>query len=99
MSRSQAPRCAATAALRAGAGKLTIAAPERVASGLALAIPEARVIALAETPDGGFDVSGCDALAPIAEGVKALVMGPGMQDKTRSVMFVRAMLSMFSAAR
>ena len=40
---------AATAALRAGAGKLTIAAPERVAQGLALALPEARVIGLAET--------------------------------------------------
>ncbi|MDM0032279.1 NAD(P)H-hydrate dehydratase [Variovorax sp. J22P271] len=87
---------AATAALRVG--ELTIAAPERVASGLALAIPEARVIALEETPDGGFDVSGCEALAPIAEGLKALVMGPGMQDESRSVMFVRAMLLMFSGS-
>lgn len=86
---------AAEAALRAGAGKLTIAAPERVAPGLALAIPEARVIALAETPDGGFHASGCEALEPIADGVSALVMGPGMLDETRSVRFVRDMLPMF----
>ena len=38
---------AGVAALRAGAGKLTIAVPERVASGLALASPEARVRAIA----------------------------------------------------
>ncbi|MDM0023636.1 NAD(P)H-hydrate dehydratase [Variovorax saccharolyticus] len=86
---------AATAALRAGAGKLTIAAPEPVAAGLALAIPEARVIALAETRAGGFHASGCEALAPIAEGVSALVMGPGMLDEARSVLFVRELLPLF----
>ncbi len=86
---------AAVAALRAGAGKLTIAAPERVAQGLALAIPESRVIALAETRGGGFQARGCDALAPIAGRVSAVVVGPGMQDEERSVPFVRALLPLF----
>lgn len=86
---------AGIAALRAGAGKLTIAAPAQVAQGLALAIPEARVIALAETRNGGFHASGCDALAPIAERVSALVMGPGMLDEARSVLFVRDLLPLF----
>lgn len=89
---------AAEAALRAGAGKLTIAAVERVAAGLALAIPEARVIALAETRDGGFHASGCRALAPIAESVSSLVMGPGMLDEDRSVSFVREMLPLFRSS-
>ena len=45
---------AATAALRAGAGKLTIATGASVAQLVALALPEARVIGLAETEQGGF---------------------------------------------
>jgi hydroxyethylthiazole kinase-like uncharacterized protein yjeF len=86
---------AAIAALRAGAGKLTVAAPERVAQGLALAIPEARVMGLAETRAGGFAARDCDRLGPLAERVSAVVLGPGMLDEARSVAFVRAMLPLF----
>jgi ADP-dependent NAD(P)H-hydrate dehydratase len=86
---------AAVAALRAGAGKLTIAAPERVALGLALAIPESRVIALAESRRGGFLESGCKALAPMAPRISALVLGPGMLDEGRSAAFVHALLPLF----
>ena len=43
---------AGVAALRAGAGKLQIATAASVAPQLALAVPEARVIGLAETEDG-----------------------------------------------
>ena len=45
---------AATAALRAGAGKLTVATGASVAQLVASAMPEARVIGLAETEAGGF---------------------------------------------
>jgi len=86
---------AAVAALRAGAGKLTVAAPERVAQGLALAIPEARVMGLAETRAGGFAARDCARLGPLAERVSAVVLGPGMLDEARSVAFVRAMLPLF----
>ena len=86
---------AAIAALRAGAGKLTVAAPERVALGLALAIPEARVMGLAETRGGGFAARDCDRLGPLAERVSAVVLGPGMLDEARSVAFVRTMLPLF----
>jgi ADP-dependent NAD(P)H-hydrate dehydratase len=86
---------AAIAALRAGAGKLTVAAPERVAQGLALAIPEARVMGLAETRAGGFAARDCDRLGPLAERVSAVVLGPGMLDEARSVAFVRTMLPLF----
>lgn len=89
---------AAVAALRAGAGKLTVAAPERVAQGLALAIPEARVMGLAETRAGGFAARDCDRLGPLAERVSAVVLGPGMLDEARSVAFVRAMLPLFRAS-
>lgn len=86
---------AGVAALRAGAGKLTIAVPERVAIGLALAIPEARVIGLAEARGGGFLPRGCDSLAALAPQVAALVLGPGMLDEKRSTAFVRTLLPMF----
>lgn len=86
---------AAIAALRAGAGKLTVAAPERVALGLALAIPEARVMGLAETRGGGFAARDCDRLGPLAEKVSAVVLGPGMLDEARSAAFVRTMLPLF----
>src|SRR5690606_33994751 len=86
---------AAIAALRAGAGKLTIAAPERVAQGLALAIPESRVMGLAETRAGGFAARDCDRLAPLSETCSAVVLGPGMLDEARSVAFVRELLPLF----
>lgn len=86
---------AAVAALRAGAGKLTMAAPERVAQGLALAIPEARVIGLAETRAGGFAARDCDRLSPLAGRASAVVLGPGMLDEARSVAFVRGLMPLF----
>lgn len=89
---------AAVAALRAGAGKLTIAAPERVAVGLALAIPEARVISLPEARSGGLLARGVERLGSIAPTASALVAGPGMLDEPRSVAFVRAMLPVFREA-
>src|SRR5689334_8598492 len=51
---------AAEAALRAGAGKLVVAAPASIAPGLAPALPEARVVGLAETKGGGFAARAMD---------------------------------------
>ncbi len=89
---------AAESALRAGAGKLTIAAPESVAPGLALAVPEARVMALAETPAGGILTRGVQLLAHLAPRIDALVVGPGMMDETRSCRFVQSLLPHFAHA-
>jgi len=86
---------AAVAALRAGAGKLTIAAPGCVAMGLALAIPESRVIGMAESRSGGFAPSGVKSLEGIAAGIAAVVLGPGMLDEARSTRFVRSVLPLF----
>jgi ADP-dependent NAD(P)H-hydrate dehydratase len=85
---------AATAALRAGAGKLTVATAERIAPGLALALPEARVIGLLETPRGGLVWN--DGLATLAEKVSAVVVGPGFLDEESSCELVAALLPVFS---
>jgi ADP-dependent NAD(P)H-hydrate dehydratase len=83
---------AATAALRAGAGKLTIATGASVAQLVALALPEARVIGLAETEQGGFTDEAVGKLDPLADKVNAILIGPGMQDEAATAALVRALL-------
>jgi ADP-dependent NAD(P)H-hydrate dehydratase len=84
---------AATAALRAGAGKLTIATGASVAQLVALALPEARVIGLAETDEGGFTEDAFGKLDPLADKVNAILIGPGMQDEAATALLVRALLA------
>lgn len=69
----------ANAALRAGAGKVTVATVASVAPQLGMAVPESRVIAIAETRDGGFAHSAVARLANIAGEHDAVVAGPGMR--------------------
>ncbi|MGJ9418611.1 NAD(P)H-hydrate dehydratase [Massilia sp. CMS3.1] len=83
---------AATAALRAGAGKLTIATGASVAQLVALAMPEARVIGLAETEAGGFLPDAIAVLDPLADRVNAVLIGPGMQDEAAAAELVHGLL-------
>lgn len=89
---------AAVAALRSGAGKLTMATPRGVAVGLALAIPEARVIALDRSVTGGLQVRAAARLTSLSDTVNAVVVGPGMLDEQRSMAFVRALLPLFASS-
>ncbi|GAC1605088.1 MAG: NAD(P)H-hydrate dehydratase [Ramlibacter sp.] len=84
----------ATAALRAGAGKLVIATAASVATGMALGMPEARVIGLPETPDGGFAAAGLPLLRKIAADCAAAVIGPGLMDPGASAEFTAGLLAM-----
>ena len=70
---------AATAAMRAGAGKLSIATVESIAPHVAVAMPEAMVIGLPEHRDGGFAGSAVARIAELAADVDAVVAGPGME--------------------
>lgn len=70
---------AATAAMRAGAGKLRIATGASVAAGLGLEMPEAMVIGLAEDGEGGLAGPAVATLAEQAqEEADAIVAGPGL---------------------
>ena len=69
---------AATAAMRAGAGKLKIATVESVAPQVAVAMPEAMVVALPEHRRGGFARSAVRPIADHAAEADAIVAGPGM---------------------
>ena len=83
---------AATAALRAGAGKLTIATAQSIAPGLALLVPEARVIALPETPEGGLQAGGAALLETVAGRCSAVLIGPGLMGGEETCGFVDALL-------
>ncbi|MGX9714629.1 NAD(P)H-hydrate dehydratase [Janthinobacterium lividum] len=90
---------AATAALRAGAGKLTLATGASVAAQVAIAMPEARVIGLDETALGGFRHEAQHQLAPLAGKVDAVLVGPGMCDTAASCELMRHLLPLFAGSR
>ncbi|RJF97397.1 NAD(P)H-hydrate dehydratase [Noviherbaspirillum saxi] len=83
---------AATAALRAGAGKLTIATAGSVATLVALAIPESRVIGLPETATGGIAPSAVDVIGTLASRCGAVLIGPGMLDEPAICAFILSLL-------
>ena len=68
----------ATAAMRAGAGKLRIATVESISVPVGVAMPEAMVVGLAEDEEGGFGRAALKPLAEQAQEVDAVVAGPGM---------------------
>ena len=69
---------AARSAMRAGAGKLQIATVESIAPHVAVAMPEAMVIAVPEHREGGFARSAVARIEELASGADAIVAGPGM---------------------
>ncbi|WP_457091102.1 NAD(P)H-hydrate dehydratase [Microvirga sp. P5_D2] len=72
---------AATAALRAGAGKLQIATCKSIATHLGIAVPEALVLGLPETPSGEIDPSAAVLLHERIARCDAVLIGPGMVDE------------------
>jgi hydroxyethylthiazole kinase-like uncharacterized protein yjeF len=71
---------AATAALRAGAGKLQIATARSIAHLVASQVPEALVIGLPETKEGGLSPRAAPEIAERAQAASATLLGPGMVD-------------------
>jgi hydroxyethylthiazole kinase-like uncharacterized protein yjeF len=71
---------AGLAALRVGAGKLTIATTDAHATALSVEVPEAGVIGLPTTDAGGISADAADEVAETADGVDAVLFGPGMAD-------------------
>jgi ADP-dependent NAD(P)H-hydrate dehydratase len=69
----------ATAAMRAGAGKLRIATGESVAAEIGVAMPEAMVVALPEDNDGALAMAAAGELKEHADDVDAVIAGPGLK--------------------
>ncbi|GHS87391.1 ADP-dependent (S)-NAD(P)H-hydrate dehydratase [Actinomycetota bacterium] len=70
------------AALRVGAGRLTLAAAGSVAVPLAVAVPEAGVIGLPERSDGSLTGEGAGLLAAELDRADVVVVGPGLDEPT-----------------
>ena len=89
---------AADAALRAGAGKLTVAISASIAPVVALAVPEARVIPLSQTASGALQTEAASLLDDMVGKLDAVLIGPGMQNDAGTLALVQGALARFSAA-
>lgn len=83
---------AATAALRAGAGKLQVATCATIQQHVAVALPEALVIGLRETASGGIDPAAADELLEHANHAQALLVGPGVMDEEAICQLLHSMI-------
>src|SRR3954463_13523802 len=83
---------AANAVLRAGAGKVQLAVPASIAAPLAVAIPEARIFSMQETPAGGIDPGQAERLIAHARDCRAILVGPGMMDHKAAAALTEALL-------
>ncbi len=88
---------AAEATLRAGAGKLQVAAGRSTAPSLALRLPEALVMGLPETEAGDLAPEAAETLATSALGADALLLGSGMMDTDAAMAFVQDVLARLDA--
>jgi ADP-dependent NAD(P)H-hydrate dehydratase len=88
---------AGTAALRAGAGKLTLAVAGSVAVQVGVALPECGAIALPETSDGSVKADGLDRISSYLDKADAILVGPGLDDPDLAEELLRALLERESA--
>jgi hydroxyethylthiazole kinase-like uncharacterized protein yjeF len=82
----------ATAAMRAGAGKLRMVTVEDLAIPTALAMPEAMVVGLPEARDGGFTRAAVRKIREQVESVDVVVAGPGMAEARTCPAIAEALL-------
>lgn len=83
---------AATAALRAGAGKMQIATCRSLAPHVSMAVPEARVIGLPETAAGGIAASGLKQIENELAEAQAVLVGPGMVDEAATARLMKNLM-------
>jgi hydroxyethylthiazole kinase-like uncharacterized protein yjeF len=76
---------AGRAALRVGAGRLTLAIGASVAAQVAVALPESGVVPLPETSSGSVRGTGIRDAAGDLAGADAVLLGPGLDDAAETV--------------
>ncbi|MFF1830064.1 NAD(P)H-hydrate dehydratase [Paenarthrobacter sp. NPDC058040] len=84
---------AGIAALRAGAGKLTLAVPESVAVPLGVALPECGSVGLPETANGSLSGEGLDRISSYLGQADAVLIGPGLDDPELTEQLLRSVLA------
>jgi ADP-dependent NAD(P)H-hydrate dehydratase len=89
---------AGEAALRVGGGKLQIATAGTVAPALAVGVPEAMVVSLAEDAGGALGRAAADAVRELADGADVVLLGPGMSDPAAAVALLREVVPRLDAS-
>ena len=84
---------AAHAALRAGVGLVTIAAPRAALPLMAPALPEAMWEPLEQTADGAISMSAYGRLQELLAGKSSLAIGPGLGQNTETVGLVKRLVT------
>ncbi len=87
-----AVQLAGLAALRVGAGRLTLGVASSVQAALAVATPEAGVVGLPEGPGGSVEGPG-DALDDELERADVVVVGPGLDEPRGTLALLRAVVA------
>ncbi len=83
---------AAMAALRAGAGRVTLGVPESVHALVEGRYPEVMTLSLPATESGAADVAAFDLILERSEDMSALVVGPGLMTGPRTVELVHRLI-------
>jgi ADP-dependent NAD(P)H-hydrate dehydratase len=87
---------AGIAALRVGAGRLTLAVAGSVASHVAVAVPECGIVPLAETVDGHVFGSGLREAADDLTAADTVLLGPGLDDAEETETMLRLLPGLIS---
>jgi ADP-dependent NAD(P)H-hydrate dehydratase len=87
-----AAQLAGLAALRVGAGHLTMAVAASAAIALAVAVPEAGVVGLPENERGSVLGNDLGAIADDLQSADAVIVGPGLDDAEQATILVRRLL-------
>jgi len=79
----------ALAAIRAGAGLVTVGIPESLNTILECKLTEAMTVPLPETPQGSLSLAAEEEIYGLMEGKTALAIGPGLSTNEETVALVR----------
>lgn len=82
---------AGTAALRVGAGRITLCVAESVAAATAAVMPEGGVIGIPESKSGSIAGKGLDRLEGELQGADVVLIGPGLDEPVGTARLLRAL--------
>ncbi|WP_258803225.1 NAD(P)H-hydrate dehydratase [Pseudarthrobacter sp. NS4] len=89
---------AGASALRAGAGKLTLAVAGSVAVQVGVALPECGAMGMPETADGSLTGEGLDRISTYLDRADTVLIGPGLDDPGLAEDLLRALLEREASA-
>jgi ADP-dependent NAD(P)H-hydrate dehydratase / NAD(P)H-hydrate epimerase len=91
--KSGAPAMAGLAALRTGAGLVTVASPKSVQSVVAASAPELMTELLEETADGTVSILALARREQLLKGKTVVALGPGLSQNEETAEFIRDFVS------